>query len=176
MISAYLNCYKIPELRKRILFTLGILALYRLVSFIPCPGVNPSELAKLLGSLGGGQGQGGLLDMMTMFSGGAMEKFAIGALGIMPYISASIILQLMTPVIPYLERMMREGEAGRQKHNQTMRIRLYRAPGRRAMMLIVMIMEAPLPMPCSVIISPIHITSMAPAVSEMTVITMNPSP
>jgi len=121
MISAYLNCYKIPELRKRILFTLGILALYRLVSFIPCPGVNPSELAKLLGSLGGGQGQGGLLDMMTMFSGGAMEKFAIGALGIMPYISASIILQLMTPVIPYLERMMREGEAGRQKHNQIMK-------------------------------------------------------
>ncbi len=121
MISAYLNCYKIPELRKRILFTVAMLVLYRLVCFIPCPGVNPSELAKLLGSLGGGQGQGGLLDVMTMFSGGAMEKFAVGALGIMPYISASIILQLMTPVIPSLERMIREGEAGRQKHNQVMK-------------------------------------------------------
>ena len=121
MISAYLNCYKIPELRKRIIFTLAMLALYRLVSFIPCPGVDPSELAKILNSLGSGQGKGGLMDMMTMFSGGAMEKFAIGALGIMPYISASIILQLMTPVIPSLERMMREGEAGRQKHNQIMK-------------------------------------------------------
>lgn len=120
MLSAYLNCYKIPELRKRLLFTFGMIALCRLVCFIPCPGVDPSELAKLLGSLGG-KGQGGFLDVINMFSGGAMEKFAVGALGIMPYISASIILQLMTPVIPQLERMMREGESGRQKYNQIMR-------------------------------------------------------
>lgn len=121
MLSAYLNCYKIPELRKRLLFTFGMVVLCRLVCFIPCPGVNPAELAKLLGSLGGAQGEGGLLDVMNMFSGGAIEKFAVGALGIMPYISASIILQLMTPVIPQLERMMREGESGRQKYNQMMR-------------------------------------------------------
>ena len=122
MLSAYLNCYKIPELRKRLLITFGLVALCRLVCFIPCPGVDPSELAKLLSSLGGPQGQNGLLDVMNMFSGGAMEKFAVGALGIMPYISASIILQLMTPVIPQLERMIREGEAGRQKYNQVMKI------------------------------------------------------
>lgn len=121
MFSAYLNCYKIPELRKRLLITFGLVALCRLVCFIPCPGVDPSELAKLLKSFGGPQGQNGLLDVMNMFSGGAMEKFAVGALGIMPYISASIILQLMTPVIPQLERMVREGEAGRQKYNQIMR-------------------------------------------------------
>ena len=99
MLSAYINSYKIPELRKRLLFTFALVALTRLLSFIPCPGVDPSELAKMLGSLGG-NGEGGLLDMMNMFSGGAIEKFAVGALGIMPYISASIILQLMTPVIP----------------------------------------------------------------------------
>ena len=122
MLSAYLNCYKIPELRKRLLITFGLVALCRLTCFIPCPGVDPSELAKLISNLGGPQGQNGLLDVMNMFSGGAMEKFAVGALGIMPYISASIILQLMTPVIPQLERMVREGEAGRQKYNQIMKI------------------------------------------------------
>ena len=116
-----MNCYKIPELRKRLLITFGLVALCRLVCFIPCPGVDPTELAKLLKSLGGSQGQNGLLDVMNMFSGGAMEKFAVGALGIMPYISASIILQLMTPVIPVLERMVREGESGRQKYNQIMK-------------------------------------------------------
>ncbi len=121
MLSAYMNCYKIPELRKRLLITFGLVALCRLVCFIPCPGVDPTELAKLLKSLGGPQGQNGLLDVMNMFSGGAMEKFAVGALGIMPYISASIILQLMTPVIPFLERMVREGESGRQKYNQIMK-------------------------------------------------------
>ncbi len=121
MLSAYMNCYKIPELRKRLLITFGLVALCRLVCFIPCPGVDPTELAKLLKSLGGSQGQNGLLDVMNMFSGGAMEKFAVGALGIMPYISASIILQLMTPVIPTLERMVREGESGRQKYNQIMK-------------------------------------------------------
>ena len=121
MLSAYMNCYKIPELRKRLLITFGLVALCRLVCFIPCPGVDPTELAKLLKSFGGPQGQNGLLDVMNMFSGGAMEKFAVGALGIMPYISASIILQLMTPVIPVLERMVREGESGRQKYNQIMK-------------------------------------------------------
>ena len=120
MLSAYINSYKIPELRKRLLFTFALVALTRLLSFIPCPGVDPSELAKMLGSLGG-NGEGGLLDMMNMFSGGAIEKFAVGALGIMPYISASIILQLMTPVIPQLERLLREGEAGHQKYNQIMK-------------------------------------------------------
>lgn len=120
MLSAYLNCYKIPELRKRLLFTFAIIALVRLASFIPCPGVDPSVINSFMGKLGG-QGTGGVLDIFDMFSGGALEKFAVGALGIMPYISASIILQMMTPVIPQLERMLREGEAGRQQYNQMMR-------------------------------------------------------
>ena len=121
MLSAYFNCYKIPELRKRLLFTFALVALCRLACFIPCPGVDPSVISNMMGKLGGGQGTGGMLDIFDMFSGGALEKFAVGALGIMPYISASIILQMMTPVIPQLERMLREGEAGRQQYNQVMR-------------------------------------------------------
>ncbi|MFA6931675.1 MAG: preprotein translocase subunit SecY, partial [Lentisphaeria bacterium] len=122
MLSAYLNCFKIPELKKRLLFTFGIIALCRLASIIPCPGVDPSALAELFKSMNANKGTGGVLDMLDLFSGGAMENFAVGALGIMPYISASIILQLMTPVIPALNKMMREGESGHQKYNQIMRL------------------------------------------------------
>ena len=121
MLSAYLNCMKIPELKKRILFTLGIVALCRVASTIPCPGVDPSALAELFKQMSSNKGTGGILDMLDLFSGGAMQNFAVGALGIMPYISASIILQLMTPVIPSLSKMLREGEAGHQKYNQIMR-------------------------------------------------------
>lgn len=118
MISAYKNCLRIPELRKRLLITFGIIALCRLASLIPCPGVNPAGLKSLFGS---NRGEGGVMDLLDLFSGGALEQFAVGALGIMPYISASIIMQLMTPVLPPLERMMREGESGHQKYNQIMR-------------------------------------------------------
>ena len=97
MISAYKNCLRIPELRKRLLITFGIIALCRLASLIPCPGVNPAGLKSLFGS---NRGEGGVMDLLDLFSGGALEKFAVGALGIMPYISASIIMQLMTPVLP----------------------------------------------------------------------------
>lgn len=121
MISAYLNCFKIPELKKRLLVTFSLIALCRIVSLIPCPGVDPSALGELFKQLGGNRGTGGVFDMLDLFSGGALENFAVGALGIMPYISASIIMQLMTPVLPQLERMMREGETGRQKYNQVMR-------------------------------------------------------
>ena len=98
MLSAYLNSWKIPELRKRIVFTFGIILLCRVTANIPVPGVNASALAEIFGNQGGGGG--GLMDMFNLFSGGALEKFAVGALGIMPYISASIIMQLLTPVIP----------------------------------------------------------------------------
>ncbi len=118
MISAYKNCLRIPELRKRLLITFGIIAICRLASLIPCPGVNPAGLKSLFGS---NKGEGGVMDLLDLFSGGALEQFAVGALGIMPYISASIIMQLMTPVLPPLERMMREGESGHQKYNQIMR-------------------------------------------------------
>ena len=106
MISAYKNCLRIPELKKRLLFTFGIIALCRLASMIPCPGVNPAGLKAVFSA---NKGEGGVMDLLDLFSGGALEQFAVGALGIMPYISASIILQLMTPVLPPLERMMREG-------------------------------------------------------------------
>lgn len=117
MLSAYANSLKIPELKKRIFFTFGIIALCRVACNIPCPGVDPEALAQLFGRMNKGTG-GGVLDMFNMFSGGALQRFAVGALGIMPYISASIIMQLMMPVIPTLERMVREGEAGRQKFHQ----------------------------------------------------------
>lgn len=121
MLSAYVNCLKIPELRKRLFVTFGIIALCRVASMIPCPGVDPQALAELFRSMSANRGAGGVFDMLDLFSGGAMENFAVGALGIMPYISASIILQLMTPVIPALNKMVREGEAGQQKYNQIMR-------------------------------------------------------
>ncbi len=117
MLSAYTNCMKIPDLRQRILFTLGIIALCRVASTIPCPGVDPHELGALFASMAKGSG-GGMLNMFDLFSGGALQKFAVAALGIMPYISASIIIQLMTPVIPTLEKIQREGDTGRQKLNQ----------------------------------------------------------
>jgi len=117
MLSAYANSFKIPDLRRRILFTFGIIALCRLAANIPVPGVDPKALAELFDEMANKAG-GGVLNMFNLFSGGALQRFAVGALGIMPYISASIIMQLMTPVIPALEKMQREGESGRQKINQ----------------------------------------------------------
>ncbi len=121
MLSAYLNCFKIPELKKRLLFTFGMIALVELTASIPCPGVNPAKLAELFKGINQNSGNGGIMDMFNLFSGGAMEQFAVGALGIMPYISASIVLQLMTPVIPALNKMTREGESGMQQYNFIMR-------------------------------------------------------
>ena len=122
MLSAYVNCFKIPELKKRLLFTLGMIALVELAKTIPCPGIDPVRLKDLFADLNRDAGNGGIMGMLNIFSGGAMEQFAIGALGIMPYISASIVLQLMTPVIPALNKMVREGESGIQQYNFIMRV------------------------------------------------------
>ncbi|MBP5300674.1 MAG: preprotein translocase subunit SecY [Victivallales bacterium] len=122
MLSAYLNCFKIPELKKRLLFTLGLIALVELAKTIPCPGIDPVRLKDLFENLNRDAGNGGIMGMLNLFSGGAMEQFAIGALGIMPYISASIVLQLLTPVIPALNKMVREGESGIQQYNFIMRV------------------------------------------------------
>lgn len=100
---------KFLELRQRIFFLLGALIVYRIGTFIPVPGVNPAALAALFN-----QQQGTILDMFNMFSGGALERASLLALGIMPYISASIIIQLMTSVIPQLEQLKKEGESGRR--------------------------------------------------------------
>ena len=104
---------RLTELRQRLLFVLGALLVYRVGTFIPVPGVNPEALAVLFD-----QNQGSILDMFNMFSGGALERASILALGIMPYISASIIMQLMSAVIPQLEQLKKEGEAGRRKITQ----------------------------------------------------------
>lgn len=112
MFLAIANCFKISELRRRIFFTLAIIALVGLMTIIPCPGVNTEALKKTF------ENSGNLLGLFNMFSGGALGNFAVGALGIMPYISASIVMQILTPVLPQLERLQREGEHGRQKLNQ----------------------------------------------------------
>ncbi|MCA9708578.1 MAG: N-6 DNA methylase [Myxococcales bacterium] len=108
-----INIFKLPELRKRVLFTLMMLAVYRLGVFIAVPGVDRKVMADIVN-----QGQGGFLGYFNMFSGGALEQLSVFALGIMPYISASIIIQLMTVVIPRLEQLSKEGETGRRKINQ----------------------------------------------------------
>jgi len=104
---------KATELKKRIWFTLGALVIYRLGTYIPLPGIDPQILAQIIHSQ-----QGGLLDIFDMFSGGALGRMTIFALTIMPYISASIIIQLLTAVSPTLEQLKKEGEAGRKKLNQ----------------------------------------------------------
>jgi len=104
---------KATELKKRIWFTLGALIIYRLGTYIPLPGIDPNILADIFR-----QSSGGILDMFNMFSGGALHRMTIFALNIMPYISASIIIQLMTAVSPTLETMKKEGESGRKKLNQ----------------------------------------------------------
>ena len=117
MISAFTNCFKIPDLRKKILVTLGIIALYRVGCFIPTPGVNGSVLTDYFQRMSTSN-SGSIFGMMNMFSGGAIAKMTVFALGIMPYISSSIILQLLTSVIPALEKLSKEGQAGYQKINQ----------------------------------------------------------
>ena len=119
MLSALLNCLKIEELRKRIFFTFGIIALCRVAANVPCPGIDPGALERLFEELEQSSGgTSGIVGMVNLFSGGALQRFAVAALGIMPYISASIIMQLMTPVIPQLQKLKREGESGFQKITQ----------------------------------------------------------
>lgn len=109
MSDALSNIGKIPELRKRLLFTLGMLAVYRIGVFISLPGVNPAAIKRQFESTGGS-----LFGLVNMFSGGALENFSLLTLGIAPYISVSIIMQLLTPVIPSLEALKKEGESGRR--------------------------------------------------------------
>ena len=111
--SGFQNIFKIPELKKRILFTLGLLIVYRVGVHVPTPGIDRIALEAFFA-----RAQGTLLGLVDMFSGGAMERLSVFALGIMPYISASIILQLLTATIPHLEQLSKEGEQGRKKITQ----------------------------------------------------------
>ncbi len=113
MFSAFANIFRVPELKSRVLFTLGMLFVYRIGCHIPTPGVNTVLLDQMFSAQ-----QGGLLGFMNLFSGGALKRFSVFALGVMPYISVSIILQLLTAVIPALEKLAKEGEAGRRKITQ----------------------------------------------------------
>jgi preprotein translocase subunit SecY len=113
MIGAFQNAISIPELKRRILFTLAMVFVYRIGAHVPTPGINASAMANLIQSQAGG-----VLGFMNLFSGGALSQFSVFALGIMPYISTSIIIQLLTAVVPYLERLQKEGEQGRKKITQ----------------------------------------------------------
>ncbi|TVR01162.1 MAG: preprotein translocase subunit SecY [Deltaproteobacteria bacterium] len=112
MVSTLTNIAKIPELRARILFTLGLLAIYRLGVFVTTPGVDRSVMTEVIAQ------RAGFLGLFNLFTGGALEQLSIFALGIMPYISAAIILQLLAVVVPTLERLKKEGEQGRKKITQ----------------------------------------------------------
>jgi preprotein translocase subunit SecY len=111
--SGFGNIFKIPELKKRILFTLALLIVYRVGVHVPVPGIDSVALAEMFA-----KAKGTILGIFNMFSGGALERLSVFALGIMPYISASIILQLLTVVIPHLEQLNKEGEQGRKKITQ----------------------------------------------------------
>src|SRR5438270_346963 len=114
MITTIANAFSVPEIRKKIFFTLMVLALYRLGAHIPAPGVNADAVKSLNDQFAGGN----ILGFLSLFSGSALQNFAIFSLGIMPYITASIILQLLTVAVPSLEKLQKEGEVGQQKITQ----------------------------------------------------------
>lgn len=113
MLDAFIKPFKVEDLRRRILFTLAIIAIYRIGTFIPTPGVDQEALLYWFDQM-----RGTVVGFLDLFTGGAFRNYSIFALGIMPYISASIIMQLLTMVVPYLERLNKEGEAGRRKINR----------------------------------------------------------
>ena len=108
--SGFQNIFNIPELKKKVVFTLSLLLVYRVGVHVPTPGIDSASLADLFSS-----NKEGILGMFNMFTGGALERLSVFALGIMPYISASIILQLLTVAIPHLDQLSKEGEHGRKK-------------------------------------------------------------
>ena len=116
MIESFRNIFAIPDLRKRLMFTFGLLAVYRIGCNIPTPGVDPQALVEFMAAM-----QGTFLGFVNTFTGGSLERVAVFALGIMPYITASIILQLLTVVWPYLEKLSKEGELGRRTHRRWQR-------------------------------------------------------
>ena len=120
MFSALVNAFKIPDLKRRLLITGALIAVYRVGCYIPIPGIDGVALADFFNRIAKTQG-GTLFGIINMFSGGAMERLTIFALGIMPYITSSIIMQLLTAVIPALEKMAKEGKAGYEKINQLTR-------------------------------------------------------
>ncbi|MFN8152627.1 MAG: preprotein translocase subunit SecY, partial [Solirubrobacterales bacterium] len=111
MLKILGNAFAIPEIRRKLAFTAAMLALYRLGAYIPAPGVEVSQIDDLQNQFGSGN----ILGFLNLFSGGSLSRLSLFALGIMPYITASIILQLLTVVLPSLEKLQKEGEVGQQK-------------------------------------------------------------
>jgi preprotein translocase subunit SecY len=114
MLSTILGAFRIAEIRKKILFTFGVLAIYRLGTHIPAPGINPKAVSSISQELGGNS----VLGLLNLFSGGGLGRIALFALGIMPYITASIILQILQVAVPSLEKLSKEGEVGQQRITQ----------------------------------------------------------
>src|SRR6186713_1633607 len=114
MLRTFLNAFRVPEIRKKLAFTAGMLALYRVGAYIPAPGINIDAVKDIADNFTGSS----VLGLLNVFSGGSLQRFAIFALGIMPYITASIMLQLLTVVIPQLDKLRKEGEVGQQKITQ----------------------------------------------------------
>jgi preprotein translocase subunit SecY len=114
MLRTFLNAFRVPEIRKKLAFTAAMLALYRLGAYIPAPGINIDAVKDIADNFTGSS----VLGLLNVFSGGSLQRFAIFALGIMPYITASIMLQLLTVVIPQLDKLRKEGEVGQQKITQ----------------------------------------------------------
>jgi preprotein translocase subunit SecY len=114
MLRTFLNAFRVPEIRKKLAFTAGMLALYRVGAYIPAPGINVEAVKDIADNFTGSS----VLGLLNVFSGGSLQRFAIFALGIMPYITASIMLQLLTVVVPQLDKLRKEGEVGQQKITQ----------------------------------------------------------
>src|SRR3990172_1424293 len=110
MLQAVSSALRLPDLRQKLLFTFAMLVVFRFIAHVPVPGIDPAALERLFQS-------NALLGMFDLFSGGAMRNFSIAAMGVYPYITASIIMQLLTPIIPQLQNLQKEGEAGRNKLN-----------------------------------------------------------
>ena len=116
MLQAVVNAFKIADLRRKILFTLAMLVVFRLVAHVPVPGVDLSQLQRALED----NTYGGLFNILNIFSGGTLQNFSVAAMGVYPYITATIIIQLLTGVIPRLTELSKEGEAGRNQMNKYM--------------------------------------------------------
>jgi preprotein translocase subunit SecY len=114
VLRTFLNAFRVPEIRKKLAFTAGMLALYRMGAYIPAPGINVEAVKDIADNFTGSS----VLGLLNVFSGGSLQRFAIFALGIMPYITASIMLQLLTVVVPQLDKLRKEGEVGQQKITQ----------------------------------------------------------
>ena len=127
-INTLKDIWKIEELKEKLLLTIGLIAVYRFMSAVPLPGIDPTQLAGLKNST-----EGGLLGLLNAFTGGAFARASVMALGIMPYISASIVVQLMGIAVPYLQKLQKDGESGRKKITQitrwlTIAIAMFQAP------------------------------------------------